>query len=132
VALAAYAASGIAGGNTFKTGVLATGIAMGGFIIPYVFVFAPAMLIDIHNGVITGILAAMPIFLSALMGVFMMSACVTNFLKTRCLWYERLILLFGSIGLIIPGLKTDLTGLVCLALVFLLQSLRIKKGVVIS
>ena len=44
VALAAFAASGISGGDPIKTGVVAAKLAIAAFIIPYMFVFNPAML----------------------------------------------------------------------------------------
>lgn len=121
VALAAYAASGISGGNTFKTGLWATGIAAGGFIVPYVFAFAPGMLLDVSNGFLHGMLAALPVFVTAVLGVTMLSACVIRYLFLSVKIYEFVLLLIGAITLIIPGTITDIIGSILLAAVILSQ-----------
>lgn len=121
VALAAYAASGISGGNTFKTGLWATGIAAGGFIVPYVFAFAPDMLLDVSNGFLSGMIAALPVFITAFLGVTMLSACVIGYLFLPVKIYEFVILLIGAIMLIIPGTITDIVGIILLAAVILSQ-----------
>ena len=121
VALAAYAASGISGGNTFKTGLWATGIAAGGFIVPYVFAFAPDMLLDVSNGFLSGMIAGLPVFITAFLGVTMLSACVIGYLFLPVKIYEFVILLIGAIMLIIPGTITDIVGIILLAVVILSQ-----------
>jgi len=129
VALAAYAASGIAGGNTFKTGLKATGIAMGGFVLPYIFVYAPKLLVDIHGGVWQGFAAAMPMFIISLIALYMFSAGSIGFLKTHCRWYDRVLLLLGSILIIMQNMLTIWIGIGCLILVYLIQILRGKREI---
>jgi TRAP transporter 4TM/12TM fusion protein len=127
VALAAYAGAGIAGSNQFKTGVYAAGIAMAGFLIPFTFVFAPPLLLSFENGVWAALAAALPVFLSSLVGVFMMGSAVVGFLRTPSAWYERGILAVGAVLLIQPGFVTDGAGLACLSAVTVLQALRQGK-----
>ncbi len=131
VALAAYAAAGISGGNSFKTGVTATGIAAGGFLVPYVFVMAPQMLLNLENGVAAGILTALPVFATAFVGVIMLNAAVIGYLFGKCEKWQRLILALGALGLIYPGPVTDAIGFVCLLVIGgfqLMQKKRLQKG----
>lgn len=127
VALAAYAAAGISGGNSFKTGLTATGIAAGGFLVPYVFVAAPHMLLNVEHGILTGILAALPVFATAFVGVIMLNAAVIGYLLRTCHVWERGILAFGALSLIYPGTFTDMIGFICLAAVGTVQLLSVKK-----
>lgn len=129
VALAAYAAAGISGGNSFKTGLTATGIAAGGFLVPYVFVAAPQMLLNVEHGVLSGLLAVMPVFATAFVGVIMLNASVIGFLLRTCNLWERVILALGALSLIYPGVVTDVAGIICLISIVGFQLLtKNKKG----
>jgi TRAP-type uncharacterized transport system fused permease subunit len=91
VALAAMAGSAIARGDPFKTGVTATRIAIGAFIVPYIFVLNPAMLmIDVD---IPEILLNV---CTALLGMYALSGGLTGFVQDDCTWYERLIKARGA------------------------------------
>lgn len=121
VALAAMAGSAIAKGEPFKTGVTATRIAIGAFIVPYIFVLNPSMLmIDVN---IVDILLNVS---TALIGMYSLSGGLCGFVQDRCTWYERLLLVGGGLGMIIPGLGSDLIGLVLLAFVIIMQKRRVK------
>ena len=122
VALAAYAGSAIAKGDPFKTGVIATRIAIGAFIVPYIFVLNPVMLM-IDATVWDILLSA----LTALLGMYALSGGLTGFVEDHCTWYERLILIAGGLAMIVPGLLTDVVGLVLLAAIILVQKARVKK-----
>jgi TRAP transporter 4TM/12TM fusion protein len=119
VALAAMAGAAIAKGDPFRTGVTATRIAIGAFIVPYIFVLNPAMLlIDFTvGGIIVNVL-------TALMGMYSLAGGLTGFVQDHCKWYERLLLVAGGLGMIDPGLYTDIFGLVVLAGVIILQKRR--------
>ncbi|WP_092755027.1 TRAP transporter permease [Hydrogenoanaerobacterium saccharovorans] len=106
VALAAYAGSAISGGNAFKTGCNATKLAIGAFIIPYIFVLSPELiLID------TVWYEVIQIICTSLIGMLGVSACMTGYLMGKTAWWERILLLAGGLMLIIPGLITDLCGI---------------------
>ena len=122
VALAAMAGSAIAKGDPFKTGVTATRIAIGAFIVPYIFVLNPAMLmIDaLWYEIILNVC-------TALLGMYALSGGLTGFVQDKCKWYECILLIIGGLGMIIPGLTTDLVGLVIVAVIIVLQKLRVKK-----
>lgn len=118
VALAAYAAAGIARSEPNATGFFAVKIAFAGFLIPYIFCYNPALLmIGASN------LEIAFIVLTAAVGIMALSfAGVGYWLRYLHIW-ERLILLAGAIALITPGVTTDLVGVGSMALVFVLQKL---------
>ncbi len=126
VALAAYAGSGIANSNPFKTGVTATKLAIGAFLIPYIFVLNPVLVLEgatwwnIPIAVVT-----------ALIGMFGVSGATLGYFRTQCNGLERLILFIGGISLIIPGIYSDVVGIGILALIYFLQNRRspaVKTG----
>lgn len=119
VALAAYAGSGIAGSNPFKTGVTATKVAIGAFLIPYVFVYNPVLVLEGATW------WSLPLaFLTALIGMLGVSAAMMGYYRTHTRMWERLLLFAGGLTLIVPDLKTDLIGLTVLGLLYLLQRKR--------
>jgi TRAP transporter 4TM/12TM fusion protein len=121
VALASFAAAAIASAKTWEVGWQGMRFAIAGFIIPFMFVLGPAMVLegtalDITTVVITGTI-----------GVIALSASVQNWLLTSCYAWERVALFIAAITLIKPGWITDLIGGSIMALVILLQLARRKK-----
>ena len=124
VALAAYAGAAIAQANPMKTAVTATKLAIGAFIVPYVFALNPAMLFIGTNGVLD---IAM-IVVSSLVGIFGVSAALEGYVITHMRWYTRIVSICGGLLLIYPGLVTDLIGLSLIALVIAFQFITKKKN----
>ena len=123
VALAAYAGAAIAGANPMKTAFTATKLAIGAFIVPYVFALNPAMLfID------TTVAEVILICITSVVGIFAVSASLQGFFLNRMVWYERIICLVGGLLLIYPGLITDIIGLGLVGMVFLIQIIFKKKS----
>ena len=122
VALAAMAGSAIAKGEPFKTGVTATRIAIGAFIVPYIFVLNPSMLM-----IGAGIGDILLNVFTALLGMYALSGGLAGFVQDDCTWYERIILIGGGIAMIIPGLMTDVVGLAVVGAVWIWQKLRAKR-----
>ena len=109
VALAAYAGSAIAKSNPMKTGVQATKLAIGAFIVPYVFALNPSMLfINASVGDIVLICA------TAVLGMFGIAAAMNGYLFKKIQWYMRIAFMVSGLMLLIPGLVTDIAGLVLL------------------
>ncbi|MGI6604871.1 MAG: TRAP transporter permease [bacterium] len=105
VALAAYAGAGIAKGEPMRTGINATKLAIGAFLIPYMFVMAPQLLlIDVT------LFGALRVILGALIGMLAVEAAVQNWLLTNLNPVERIVLLVGGLMLIDPGTVTDVIG----------------------
>jgi TRAP transporter 4TM/12TM fusion protein len=109
VALAAYAGAAIARGNPFKTGVTATRLAIGAFILPYIFVTAPQLLLV--GATPLGMVQAV---LTSLIGMTAISAGLTGFLVKKLNWVERILLVGAGLLLVVPGLVTDLIGIIVL------------------
>ena len=121
VALAAMAGSAIAKAEPFMTGVTATRIAIGAFIVPYIFVLNPAMLM-----IETHFLVVLQSLFTALLGMYSLSGGLAGFAYDRCAWYERLLLIAGGLGMIYPETISDVFGLAVLALVIISQKRRVE------
>lgn len=106
VAIAAYAGAAIAGGDATKTGFIAFRLALSGFLLPFIWVYNPALL---FQGEWTAVAMAA---VSAVIGVVALAAAVQGYLfRAHAVWYQRLLLGAGALALIKPGLTTDLIGL---------------------
>jgi TRAP transporter 4TM/12TM fusion protein len=124
VALAAYAGAGISGGDPLKTGVNASKLAIAAFIIPYMFVLSPVLLMV--SGTVIDLLLAT---ITALLGMVALSSALIGFLADKCLLVERLLLAAGGLMLIKPGWITDVIGVVIFAVILALQLKRRKQAV---
>jgi TRAP transporter 4TM/12TM fusion protein len=121
VALAAYAGAAIAQANPMKTGVTATRLAIGAFILPYIFVLSPQLLlIDVT------FLGVLQPIVTSIVGMSSLGAALTGFLVRPMSIPERLILAAAGLCLVDPGLLTDLVGLGAVAGVVLYQVLRMQ------
>ena len=123
VALAAYAGAGISGGNALKTGVHASKLAIAAFIIPYVFVLSPVLLM-----VDATPLALVSVTLSALLGMIAISSALCGFLADHCRPYERILLIIAGLLMIKPGGITDLVGLILFVVILVMQYRRAKEA----
>jgi len=122
VALAAYAGSGISGGNALKTGINASKLAIAAFIIPYIFVLSPVLLM--MEGSVAELLFST---VTALAGMIALSSALIGYLAANCLWLERILLVIGGLLMIQPGLLTDAIGLTLFGLVLTYQ-LKRRRG----
>ena len=129
VALAAYAGSAIAKSNPMKTGVTATRLAITAFIVPYIFAFSPEMLIVGSDKPWYEIVL---LVITALIGIFIVSAGMEGYLLKHMPWWQRIIALAGGLCMIIPGLVTDIAGIAMIALVIVIQLIANKKTAKVS
>lgn len=131
VALAAYAGAGIAGANAMKTGFNAFKLAIGAFIIPYIFAINSDLILvkEVVGETIVWLplTSAIPTLISALIGTFCLAAGVEGFLFDRSKPYERVLLIIAALGLLAPGTVSDLVGLAVLGIISLIQKSRVKK-----
>jgi TRAP transporter 4TM/12TM fusion protein len=112
VSLAAFAAAGISGAPPLKTAMTAAVLAGAGFVVPFMFVYGPPLLLV---GTIPEITLA---FVSAIVGVTALAAAGMGFARRPIAWWERVILFFAALALVLPGLATDGAGLVGVVVVF--------------
>ena len=132
VALAAYAGSAIAKSDPMKTGITATKLAIAAFIVPYIFAYNPEMLfVDMSGAVVPNIGAmifdVIVIGITALLGLFSVATALNGHLYCKVPVVLRLVLIAGGLCMMIPGLLTDVIGLVVLAAVVVYQYTHAKK-----
>jgi len=106
-----------------KTALQATKLAIGAFIVPYVFALNPAMLF-----VDTTVWEVILICITSFAGIFGVSAALEGWILHHMRWYERILSAAGGLMLIYPGLVTDTLGLCLVALVLVLQITSRKKA----
>ena len=123
VALAAYAGAGISGGNALMTGVNASKLAIAAFIIPYMFVLSPELLMI--DATVGGL--ALSLF-TAVIGMVAISASLIGYLADHCLPAERFVLFVGGLLMIKPGITTDIVGIVVFAAVIFFQWKRKRQN----
>ncbi|WP_128255646.1 TRAP transporter permease [Falsirhodobacter deserti] len=126
VALAAYAASGIAGANAFKAGNTAFRLSMGKALVPFVFVFSPALLIVTPEFTIPAFVLAAG---GAMLGIFALSAAISNWMLAPLYGIERALLVVAALLLIAPALVPTLIGCVLLVIPFLRQVIARRRAV---
>lgn len=119
VALAAYAGAGISGGNALKTGVNASKLAIAAFIIPYIFVLSPVILM--MEGTAVDLLLST---VTALIGMVALSSALIGYLADNCRTPERILLVVGGLLMIKPGLLTDVIGIAIFVIILLFQQKR--------
>ena len=135
VALASFAGAGIAGGDPMKTGFLSLKLALAGFIVPFMFVYNPDMLmLDTREIVVTAREFAKPhwfniasVAVTALVGVTALSAALEGYFKTHIAVWQRTLMAVGGLMLIIPETMTDIIGIVIVAALFALNIMRAKR-----
>jgi TRAP transporter 4TM/12TM fusion protein len=115
VALAAYIGGAIAGSHWFRTALTATKISLGGFLIPFMFIYHPPLLgqgtkLEIGMAVASGVL-----------GIIALAASTIGYFARPCSWLERGLLLFAALMLINGQAITDVAGIAVIAGIFAWQ-----------
>ena len=123
VALAAYAAAGMAGSDPFKTGNMAFRLGLAKALVPFVFVFSPSLLIVAkgftgYDFVIT--------FVGCVLGIVLLAAALSRFLLVEMKRSEQALCFVAALFTIAPGLTPTLIGL-ALATPVLLRQLAAHK-----
>jgi TRAP transporter 4TM/12TM fusion protein len=127
VALAAFAGAAIAKANPMKTGICATKLAIAAFLVPYIFVYNPSLLLIDYTA-----LGLFWMVFTAILGMVGLAAGVEAWYFTRMSWWERILSFAGGLLLIDPGLVTDAIGFCLLALVTLIQYRKYRAGPVLN
>ncbi len=118
VALAAYAGAGIAGANPFKAGNTAFRLAAAKALVPFVFLYSPAMLI-VTEGFTLG--AFVLTVSGCVVGIMVLGAALTGYFITHMNWLERAVTFFAALLLVAPGIKSGLVGLLLIIPVIINQ-----------
>ncbi|WP_087484249.1 TRAP transporter permease [Brachybacterium massiliense] len=122
VCLAAYAGSGIAGSNPLKTGVTALRLAIAGFLVPFVFVLEPSLLLA---GTVTEMI---PALVTVILGMVAIAAGLAGYLFGNTTTLERTLLIVGGVLMVYPSIPVSLAGMVLAALVIALQLIRRRRN----
>lgn len=123
VALAAFAASGISGGEPIKTGLHASKLAIAAWIIPYVFVFQPALL-QVNSAWYDTLWVAFTAFI----GMIAIGAGIVGYWVRKTNWIERIVITLTGLLLIVPELYTDIIGLSVFIIMLVMQYMIKNKG----
>lgn len=104
VALNAFPAAGIAGADPFRVGLIAWRLSITAFIVPYMFVYAPSLLLigDLSTVLVT--------CATACAGVWALAASLSGWTFINVNPFERIVYFGSAFALIFPGLLTDLAG----------------------
>ena len=128
VALAAFAAAGIAGGSPMKTGWASVKLALAGFILPYMFVYNTELLL-LDTPIAKGIQVA----ITAAIGVFLISGALEGLLFRKVNAVLRILCFAGAYLLIDSGLITDIIGIaICVGIVLLQKTMAKKHGTIVT
>ncbi|HEX6138645.1 MAG TPA: TRAP transporter permease [Casimicrobiaceae bacterium] len=115
VALAVFAAAGLAKTDLWKAGWEAVRVAAPAYIVPFMFVYEPSLL------TIGDPVTIATSLVSAVIGVVCLAAGLMGYLRRPCAWWERCLLVVAALLLIKPGYVSDAVGLAVLAGLLLLD-----------
>jgi TRAP transporter 4TM/12TM fusion protein len=121
VCVASYTAAGIADGNAMKTGLKGFFFALTGFLVPFVFIYNPAILLQ--GSVIEIIMATAML----LVGCFFLAVTVAGYFNSKLNVPMRLLLLVAALCLISPEVISSVIGIVLGVAVLALNTISAKK-----
>jgi TRAP transporter 4TM/12TM fusion protein len=123
VALAAFAAAGVSGGEPIRTGVNSAKLAIAAFIIPYMFVLSPELLM-----IDTTIPQLLWVVFTAITGMMAIGAGMIGYWYRKVFVIERFLCVAAGLLLIYPEGMTDIIGLVLFVVMLVLQIVIKRKG----
>jgi len=122
VAVSALAASGIAGADFWKTGWNAARLGCISYIVPFFFVYQPALLLkgrfdEVVLAVITG-----------LIGCYILASGMMGHLLKSLHWLQRVFLIAAGVSMIYPGWQSDMIGITASGLIVIWQWLSLRSA----
>ncbi len=120
----AFVAAGIADAPMMRTAFTGCRLALVIFIIPYMFVYNNALLLVGSVGEIAHVCV------TAFFGVLALACAAQNYLGGRLPFLLRLLMFIGGACLIFPGLKSDITGLVIVGLMYVIRRGKVKNSAI--
>ncbi|OHD80588.1 MAG: TRAP transporter [Spirochaetes bacterium RIFOXYC1_FULL_54_7] len=124
VALASYVAAGIAGADVNKVGWTAFKYGIATYILPFMFVYGPALLMQGTVGEIVWTIAI------SLVGVYSLAAGVVGYLRSALPAWARIALVLAGLSMISQGLVTDLIGVAVFAAIYLVTGIKPRQAAV--
>lgn len=135
VALAAFAGAGVSGGDPMRTGFQALKLSVAGFLIPFIFVYEPAMLLVDVEGLATNareypLASAIDVIMvvaSTLIGLIAIAAALEGWFMKRINWVMRILLIGSAVLLIVPETWSDIAGVATAIVLLGLNYMSYKK-----
>lgn len=127
VALAAYAGSAIAGSDPWKTGINAAKIGIGKYLVPYVFIYSPILLLLGVNS-LQDVSNLLWIIACVMLGIVAINGATIGYLVRHCSKFARIILLLAGILLLAPQQTAKIAGLALLLVTVLNQWKKWEEG----
>lgn len=121
VCAAIFVAAPMAESNWLRSAFIAIKLGIGGFIVPFLFVYSPALIL---LGSFWEIVSAS---VSTLLAVTVLGGVSMGYFVARNKSYEVIILCIGSLLLVLPGVTSNILGFIIVAVIYYLQFLRIKQ-----
>lgn len=125
VAIAAYAGANLAESDPMKTGLEAFKVAMAGYIVPFMFVYSPILVLQEGTPLTIAYTTA-----TAVLGVVLLAGALQGWLMFKVPSWGRVLLLISSICLIQPGIVTDLIGVAAAFIIFIIGKKQTRKACV--
>lgn len=135
VALAAFAGAGVSGGDPMRTGFQALKLSIAGFLIPFIFIYEPALLMVDIEGLaanareypLASVFDIIIVVITTVIGLTALSAGLEGFFKTHLGVISRIILIAAAILSVAPETFTDITGIIIIVLVLALNYFKWKN-----
>jgi TRAP transporter 4TM/12TM fusion protein len=122
VAITAYTAAGIAQSNPTQTAFYAVKLGLGGFFLPFIFVYNPELLLQGEDW-ITSALAVV----TAVVSCFVFAAALENYWLNILGLFRRVLMFIGAILLIVPGIWTDIPGFLLILFIYFWQKNEVRS-----
>lgn len=113
VALSSYVGAGMAGADPTKVGWTAFRLSLAGFIIPFFFIYSPAMLLIADSNLII-----MWATITALLGTFLLAIAAEGYFLIVLPIWVRVIFITASVTMLAPGLYSDIAGMILITISF--------------
>ncbi len=135
VALASFAGAGLAGGSPMKTGFASLRLALAGFIVPYLFVYEPALLLIDPTGLplnavdlpLAAPLDIVIVAFTSIVGVIGLGAAIEGYFATNMKAITRILLAIGALMMLVPEMITDVVGTIMVLVIFALNKWQNKR-----
>ena len=124
VALASYVAAGMSGAGTNEVGWAAFKLALAGFIVPFFFIYAPAVILIADSAMVIAWAA-----FTGLIGTALLAVAVEGYLFRNLPWLLRVLFFGGAVLLMAPGLYSDIAGFGIAAVAIAWAVVLKKRGV---
>ena len=121
VAIGGLVASGLIGANFLKTCLTGMRLAIMGFVLPFLFLYRPELLLQGTAGQWAWAVLMLIAFL------FCFISAIEGFLRTKFSIFERVIAVVGAVGLLIPVYVFDFVGLACFIVLLASQIIKSRK-----